>query len=189
MVIEVVFYLTYDAIFNVNNLVGLISHAAFMRHHDNRFVLFGIELLQELHHFDRGLAVQGARRFVGKDNAWLRNQGAGNGYTLLLSARHLVGIVVGPRQKAQLVKIVKGQLMPFPTADSLIEEWQLDVFDSCLEANQIETLKDKANHLVAVFGGTRLRKVFDERVTKHVFSTVLVVKYTENIQKSGLSGA
>ena len=57
------------------------------------------------------------------------------------------------------------------------------------EANQIETWKDKANHLVAVFGGTRLRKIFDERVAKHVFATVVVVKYTENIQKSGLSGA
>ena len=34
MVIEVVFYFTYDAIFNVNNLVGLVSHTAFMRHYD-----------------------------------------------------------------------------------------------------------------------------------------------------------
>mgnify|MGYP000981376915 CR=1 FL=1 len=48
MVIEVVFYLSYDAIFNVNNLISLVSYTTFMRHYNNRFVVFGIEFLYVL---------------------------------------------------------------------------------------------------------------------------------------------
>ena len=51
MVIQVLFNAADDAVFDVDNLVGLVGHAAFMGHNNNRFMLLGVELLQELHHF------------------------------------------------------------------------------------------------------------------------------------------
>lgn len=88
-------------VFDVNDLIGLVGNTTFVGYHDNGLMLFFVQLLEKCHHFHARLRVQSARWLVGKDNFWLGDEGTRNGNALLLSAAHLVGIVLGPLQKAQ----------------------------------------------------------------------------------------
>ena len=50
MMVEVLFYLAYQSVLDVYYLVGLVCHAALVRHHDYGYVLLGVEHLQQFHH-------------------------------------------------------------------------------------------------------------------------------------------
>jgi hypothetical protein len=82
------------------------------------------------------------------------DEGTGDGYTLLLSSRHLVRIMVGPLLQAQFFEIFHRQFVALLAAHALVEEWKLHVFHRRLERDEVERLEDEANHLVAVFGST-----------------------------------
>ena len=81
------------AILNVDNLVGFVGHTTLVGHHNNGLMLVAVELLQHYQHHQPGLRLEGARRLVGKDDLGVGNEGARDGHTLLLSTRHLIGIV------------------------------------------------------------------------------------------------
>ena len=160
----------------MNNLVGLVGHATFVSDHDDGYSLVVVELLQKVHHLDAGLRIKGAGRFVGKDDLRLGNERTRNGYTLLLSSRHLVGIVVCPLCQAQPVKIFHGHLVAFLSAYALVEQWQFDVFNRRLKRDEVERLEDEPYHLVAVFGCTAFAEVPYWHTIEQVFARVVVVK-------------
>ena len=141
-------------------------------------MLFGIELLEQLHHLNRRFAVQCTRRFIGKDELRLRNQGPCDGHTLPLSARHFIGIVSSPRQKSHLLKIFHGQLPTLSPPHPLIEQRQFNIFHSRFKSDKVETLKDKTNHFIAIMRSFCFRKIAYERATEHILSTIIVIKDT-----------
>ena len=106
MVVAVVFDAAYHAVLDVYHLVGLVGHAALMGYdHDGHAVAL-VELLEQVHHLHAGLGVEGAGRFVGKYNLRFGDERTGYGHTLALTARQLVGVVVGPLAQPQPLQIL-----------------------------------------------------------------------------------
>ena len=86
--IRIIFDTAYHAVLDVDNLIRLIGHAALVSYDDDGHARF-VQVLQNLHNLYGSFAVEGAGRFVGKDNLGLGNQRTGNGDTLLLAAMAL----------------------------------------------------------------------------------------------------
>ena len=63
--------------------------------------LFSAVFLRLVHHFHARFGFESSGRLIGKDDFGFGDEGTGDGYTLLLSSRHLVRIMVGPLLQAQ----------------------------------------------------------------------------------------
>ena len=94
-----------------------------------------------------------------------------------------------PVLEAEAVQIFHSELMALVAAHSLVEERELDVLDGRLETDEIEGLEDKAYHPVAVVGGLALAQVLDELAVQPIFTGIIVVQDTEDIEQGGLAGA
>ena len=165
----------------MDNLIGLVGYTAFVGYHHDGHSLLLVQFLQQVHHFHARFGVEGSGRLIGKDDFGFGDEGTGDGYTLLLSSRHLVRIMVGPLLQAQFFEIFHRQFVALLAAHALVEEWKLHVFHRRLERDEVERLEDEANHLVAVFGSTGFREVFDEHIIESVFARIVVVENTQYI--------
>ena len=114
-------------------LIGFVSHTTLMGYYHDGHSLVLVQLLEQLHHLDGGLGVEGTRRLVGQDNLGLGNQRSGNGHTLLLSTGELVGIVLSPIEQSQFIQVFQRKGVPLLTRHPLIEKWQLNIFNCGLE--------------------------------------------------------
>ena len=88
-----------------------------------------------------------------------------------------------PVEQTQAFQVLHCHLMTFLAPYTLVEERQFHILHGRFETNQIETLEDKTDHPVAVFCGTRLTQIFDERTRQPVFAFVVVVQNAQNIQQ------
>ena len=118
--VEIFLNASDEAVLYMYYLVGLVSHTALVRHDDGGDTLLGVELLEQSHHLNARLRVQGSRGFVSQYDLWFGDECAGYGNTLLLSARHLVGIVVSPLSQSETVEIFHSQAVACAMADTLI---------------------------------------------------------------------
>ena len=75
---------------------GMDRNIGFMRYENDGHMPFFIQLPKNFHDFVCRLRIQGARRFVGKNNRRVAGQRARQGHTLLLSTGELQGAVFGP---------------------------------------------------------------------------------------------
>ena len=189
MVVEVLLYLSDESVFDVDDLVRLVGHAALVRDDNDGLVLFLVESFEQFHHFHACLGVECAGGFVGEDDFRIGDERAGDSHALLLSTRHLVGIVVGPGQQVEAFEIFQCHLMAFAARHTLIEERQLHVLYRCLEADEVKALEDEADEVVAVFGGATLTEIFDERAVEDVLATVVVVENAQDVEQRRLAGA
>ena len=160
-----------------------------MGDNDLRDMLFGIQRLHELHHLDAGLRVEGTSGLIGQDDLRLGDERPGDGHALFLSAAELIGIVSGPVEQAEPFQIFQSELMALAATDTLIEEGQLDVLHSRLEADEVEALEDEAYHAVAIVGSTALAQVLDEHASQLVGALVIVVEDAQDVEQRGLARA
>ena len=177
VVVRVLSDAPYHAVADVDNLVRLVGYAAFVCH-DHDCHTFVVQLLQYLHHFHRGLAVQCAGRFVGQDNLGPGDECPGYGHPLFLSAAHFVGHVCGPVLQAQAVQVLQCQRVAPLAAHALVEQGQGYVLDGVLEGYEVERLKDETYQAVAVLGGAVLAQVPDEGTVQPVFARIVAVQYS-----------
>ena len=68
--------------------------------------------------------------------------------------------------------------MAFASRHTLIEERELYVLYRSLKADEIKTLEDEADEVIAIFSGAALTEVLDERAVEDIFPTVVVVEDT-----------
>ena len=181
MMVSVVFDASDESVLDMDNLIGLVGNTAFVGYHHDGHSLFLVQFFQQVHHLHARFGVEGSGRLIGKDDFGFGDEGTGDGYTLLLSSRHLVRIMVGPLLQAQFFEIFHRQFVALLAAHALVEEWKLYVFYCRLERDEVERLEDEANHLVAVFGSTGFREVFDEHIIESVFARIVVVENTQYI--------
>lgn len=187
--LAVVFDLADDAVLDVDDLVGAVGNAALMRDHDDGHALFAVELGEQLHHFLGSLGIERARRLVRQEDLGIGDQGAGDGHALLLSAGHLVGIVLRPGGEAELVEILHRQFVALVAAHTLVEERKFDVLHRGLESDQVEGLEDEADHPVAVVRGLALRQALDQFAVDVVFAGIIVVQDAQNVEQRRFAGA
>ena len=145
---------------------------------------FVVHLPQQVHHLLRGLAVEGAGRFVGEDYLRPVDEGACDGYPLLLAAGHLVGHVCAPLPDAQFVEQFECDGVAFAPRDSLVVEGQRHVLHGILVVDEIERLEDEAYHAVPRSGGLRFVESPDEPAVEVVFAFVVVVEDAHDVQQS-----
>src|SRR5512135_929222 len=85
-----------EPVLEVDPLPGPRGDVRLVGDHDHGDVLLVVELLEDGHDLEAGLAVEVAGGLVGQDHGGVVEQGPGDGHPLLLAARELVGLVVGP---------------------------------------------------------------------------------------------
>ena len=82
------------AVLNADNAVGKLGDLVVMGYHHQRLMEFAAGFFQQAQHITARPAVQIAGRFVSQDDGGLRNEGAGDGATLLLSPGQVVWHIV-----------------------------------------------------------------------------------------------
>ncbi len=88
--------------------------------------------------------VQVARRFIGKDQTWVQDEGSGNGNPLLFAAREGGDLLVQKRGNVQkLYQAVQG-LLPVPP---VVEGGEQNVLPTAQGRDEVVGLEDKANVL------------------------------------------
>ena len=80
------------------------------------------------------------------------DQSSGYGHTLPLSARQLIGLMIGPVAQSDGLKIMTGPLQPLSASHAGINQRQSDVFQCGNTRKQIEILKDKPYLFIARSG-------------------------------------
>ena len=170
----------------MDDFIGLVGDALFVGDQDDRHSGV-VYLAQQIHHFLRGFAVQGAGRFVGEDDLGPGNQRAGDRDALFLSAGHFVRHVVGPVAQPQRFEVVERYGIPFFTRHPLVIERQRDVFHCIFVIDQVEGLEDESDHPVPVFGRFRFARIFDQRAVQVVTARVVIVEDAQNVQQGRLA--
>lgn len=97
-----------------------------------------LSLLEQFHYLEARLGVEGTRRLIGEDNLGIGDERTGYGHALLLSARHLIRIVVSPRQQPEAVEIVHRHLVALAARHALVEQRQAHILHRRLEADEVE---------------------------------------------------
>ncbi len=87
------------------------------------------QILEDGHHLDAGRRIEVAGRLVRQDDARMRDQRPGDGDPLLLSARHLVRVVIQPVSEADPLQRGAGALVPLACVRPRVEKRQLDVLE------------------------------------------------------------
>ncbi len=167
---------------------GAFRNVVFVGDDDNGHA-FPVHLFENFHHFLRGFGVEGAGGFVGEDDFGVADECPGDSYPLLLSARHLVGQVVGPVLQPDPVEVFDGEVEAFFAIHFLVVEREGDVFGCIFKRKQIERLKDEAKEAVAVFGGLRFADVFDQMTIEPVLANVVFVEDAEDVEQGRFAGA
>ena len=105
---------------------------------------------KQFHHCFAVARVEVSGRLVRQQDRRLSPQCAGDGDTLLLTARKLRGIVPHAVRHADALQRLHDALFAFGGRHPLpVGQWQLDVFVDGQIADQIEALEDEADLLIA----------------------------------------
>jgi hypothetical protein len=116
---------------------------------------------------------------------------ARDGDALLLSARELIRVVLGPVRQTYCVERCPGAPTPFLGFDhtsSRVEERQLHVFDGRGPRQEIEALKHEPDRLVAHARQLVACERRDITPAEQVLSARRMVEASHNVHEGGLAG-
>ena len=111
-----------------------------------------VELLQHAQHFPAGVGVEGAGGLVGQDQGRVAHQRPGDGHTLLLAARQLVGLAAQLVAQAHLLQHRLGAGPALAAGHPGVDQGHLHVAHQVELGQQVVLLEHEAQHLVA-YGG------------------------------------
>ncbi len=98
-----------------------------MGDHDDRLAHLDVEAFHHVQNLSRGGSVQVSRRLIGDEERWIRDNGPGDGHTLLLTAGHLLGVMVHAVFQPHEAQSRFGVLPAFPFGQGGEMEGQLYV--------------------------------------------------------------
>src|SRR5262245_31227241 len=108
-----------------------------------------------------------AGRFVSKQELRLRNNSAGHGYQLLLSARQLAGIKVLLTDDVETIQYIRHVRFPFTFGNIAIGKWDFKVLGHSEIIQQMKLLKNEPDKSL-VESGSILRRQPVNRVLEKV---------------------
>ena len=160
-----------------------------MGHEDDGAPL-GVELLEEHEYLEAGARVEVARGFVGEDYGGVVDQGAGYGYALHLSARHLVAVVVEPLAQSYGLEGDDGTLLALVgTHGGVVHERQLDILHAGGLGEQVVVLEDEPYLAVAQNGAVVAAHGAHAHTVEVVFAARRRVEAAKLVEQGGLSRA
>ena len=158
-----------------------------MRNHNDE-LCFGY-FFEQLHYGNTRFAVEGARRFVGKNNSGIVYDCAGNGNALHLSARQLIGFFIEFFLQAYANQRFFGALSSVSLRYAAQRHGKLDVFQNRQVGNEIVALKYESDAMISVgipifvpvrFGGNAVDKQVAVRIS---------VQAADNVQQRCFAAA
>jgi len=161
-----------------------------VRHQDDRDSLAAVQVLEHVQHFLGGGGVQVPRGFVRQQDAGVVDEGAGDGYALLLAAGELGRGVVHAIGKAhQVQQLHRTFAHGFHAEGGVgVHGGHHHVFQGGGAGEQVEVLEDEADALVPERGalcGVEFGYVFPGDV---VMAGGGAVQAAQDVHQGGLSG-
>ncbi len=111
---------------------------------------FGVELLEENQNLETGSRIQVTRCLVGENHGRIVHQCSGDGYTLHLSTRHLIALMIESFAQSYSFQSFDGTLLALFCANGrIVHQRQLYIFHARGLWQKIVVLEDEANLAVA----------------------------------------
>ena len=131
---------------------GVLGNLGVVGHEDDGVTLV-VEFLKQDKHLERRAGVEVTGGFVGEDDGWVVDERTGDGYTLHLTAGHLVGLVLEAVAEADFDECLDGTLTTLLGLDlGIVHQWQFDILDGRGLGQQVVVLEDEAYLAVALLG-------------------------------------
>ena len=176
------------AVEEVDDAVGVARVALRVGdHHDGGALL--VELGEQVHHLLAVLAVEVAGGLVGEDELGVGDHGAGDGHTLLLSARQLLREVLGPVGDGHPLHHRRDPLLALRRADVQVAQRQLDVLIDVQLVDEVEALEHEADVAFAELGALLLLQAADLLAEQLVGALGGVVQEAEDVEQRGFAAA
>ena len=140
-----------------------------------------MHLAEQVHHLLAVRGVEVSRRFVGKDELWIRHDCPCDGDALLLSAGELGREMLAAVRHGQAVEHLHHALLPFPCRQPHVEKRQLDILIDAELVDEVEALKHEADGASAQFGALRIVELTHVTSAKQVGSACRHVEQTHYI--------
>ena len=136
-----------------DDALRVLRDVRLVRHEHDRDALF-VQLLKERHDLDRHVAVEISRRLVGEQQRRLGDERSRDRHALLLPARQLARLVIQTIAESHASQRFRGELpsCPFQRPVAIVQQRQLDVVERRRPCQQIESLEDEAELLIAQVG-------------------------------------
>jgi hypothetical protein len=148
-----------------------------VRHHDNGSA-FPVQFRQQVHHFRTVLGVQVTGRLIGKNQFRVRHHGAGNGYTLLLTAGKLLRKVLGTVADVHPFQDIIYHALAFTRFHAQIGKRQFYIFVNVQLIYQVETLEHESQLAFAHAGTFFLFQV------RHFLPEQLITAFRRIVQQA-----
>ena len=158
-----------------------------VRDHDDQSLVGN--LLQEVHHLDARLGVQGARRLVCQHDVGVVDQGARDGHALHLATRELRRALVDVVSQAHALESRAGTLLAGGAVDAGQRQRELDVGEHRLVRDEVVALEDESDAMVAVGVPVLVGVVLGRDAVDDDVARVGMVKAAEDVEHRGLARA
>ena len=160
-----------------------------MGHEDDGVSLF-VELLEQNQHLERCARIEVTGSLVGQQHGRLVDQGAGNSYTLHLSTRHLVRLVVQTVAQTYGLQGLDGCTATLTgIVLVIIHQRKLYVLYGGGLRQQVVVLEHEANLLIPQVGTLGLRHGAHGDAVEEVLATRGGVQTAQLVQQRRLAGA
>lgn len=150
---------------------------------------FAVEFGEEFHYFFAVLGVEVTGGLVGEDELGVGDDGAGDGYPLLLTSGELLGEVGGAMGYVHALEDVVDHLLALRCLDLHVDEGQLHVLEDVQFVYEVEALEYEADVALAVLGALFFFQRAYFLAEEFVLARGGVVEEAEDVQEGGLAAA
>ena len=148
-----------------------------------------MQVLQQAKDLFAGTGVEVARRLIGKEDGRVPGEGSGQGDALHLAAGEFACAVMGTVLEADLSQQFEGTGARFGLGDAADEEGHGGVLDRGELWQEVMTLPNEPNRLIAENGQFGVRQVGDVGGTVIDCAVARGVERAEEVQQGGLASA
>ena len=134
------------------------SHIFVVGHHNDRSAVVFIQIFEDFHHLIAHYGIKIARRFIREDNARITHHRPCDGHPLPLAPGELRGVVFHAVGKPHFCQSLRGQTPTFSSSNIAVQQWQFHIVQYRQVIDQVVTLENKTQFLVAEFGQFIVRK-------------------------------
>ena len=148
-----------------------------------------VELLEKDKNLETGSRVQVTRCLVGENHGRIVHQCSGDGYTLHLSTRHLIALMVESLAQSYSLQSFDGTLLAIFCADGrIVHQRQLYILYARGLWQEIVVLEDEANLAVAQDGSVVAAHLAHAHAIQVIFTLGRGVETAQLVEQGGFAG-
>ena len=167
---------------------GILGDIRVVGYEDDGSAL-SVELLEKDKNLETGSRVQVTRCLVGKNHGRIVHQRPGDGYTLHLSTRHLIALMVESLAQSYSLQSFDGTLLALFCADGrIVHQRQLYILYARGFRQEIVVLEDEANLAVAQDGSVVAAHLAHAHAIQVIFTLGRGVETAQLVEQGGFAG-